>query len=170
MKINHRYQKYRRFHIIPHELQFGYGYTHDWLQCVRVRVWYGKIPSAVYPCSTLLVKGTSIPPTTSLIVATALDATVTLIADTALVSSESSPSASAVATTVDTWLTTLMSCMSLASIAISGAVAAGKCPSHDISLLSAISSFEMTSWLKGQSPVLQNADLMISGKVSSTVN
>ena len=55
MKINHGYQRYRGFHIIPHELWFGYGYTHDGLQCVRVQVQYGKIPPAVYPCSTLVV-------------------------------------------------------------------------------------------------------------------
>ena len=50
MKINSGYQRYR---IIPHELRFGYGYTRDGLRCVRVWVRYGKIPPAVYPCSTL---------------------------------------------------------------------------------------------------------------------
>ena len=50
MKINSGYQRYR---IIPRELQFGYGYTCDGLRCVRVWVRYGKIPPAVYPCSTL---------------------------------------------------------------------------------------------------------------------
>ena len=53
MKINHKYQRYCGFRIIPRELQFGYGYTCDGLRCVRVRVRYGKIPPAVYPCSTL---------------------------------------------------------------------------------------------------------------------
>ena len=47
MKIN------RGFRITPRELRFRYGYTCDRLRCVRVRVRYGKIPPAVYPCSTL---------------------------------------------------------------------------------------------------------------------
>ena len=47
MKIN------RGFHITLRELRFGYGYTRDGLRCVRVQVRYGKIPPAVYPCSTL---------------------------------------------------------------------------------------------------------------------
>ena len=52
MKIN------RGFHITPRELRFGYGYTRDGLRCVWVRVRYGKIPPAVYPCSTLTLYDT----------------------------------------------------------------------------------------------------------------
>ena len=50
MKINSGYQRYR---IIPSALRFGYRYTRDGLRCVRVWVRFGKIPPAVYPCSTL---------------------------------------------------------------------------------------------------------------------
>ena len=57
MKINGRYQRYRG---TPRELRSGYGYTRDGLRCVQVRVRYGKIPPAVYPCSTLLSAGHSI--------------------------------------------------------------------------------------------------------------
>ena len=55
MKINGGYQRYRG---TPRELRSGYGYTRDGLWCVRVRVRYGKIPPAVYPCSTLLTSRT----------------------------------------------------------------------------------------------------------------
>ena len=50
MKIPHG------FRITLCELWFGYGYTRDGLRCVRVQVRYGKIPPAVYPCSTLHVR------------------------------------------------------------------------------------------------------------------
>ena len=50
MKINGGYQRYHR---TPRELRSGYGYTRDGLRCVRGRVQYGKIPPAVYLCSTL---------------------------------------------------------------------------------------------------------------------
>ena len=51
---NRGYIRYRGFRLIPREIRFGIGVTHNGLRCTRVRVRCAKIRPAVYPCSTLV--------------------------------------------------------------------------------------------------------------------